>query len=72
MEMTIEMANDFKELAKFLAKLNQQKKSHIGYCGEKVDEIYATLKKDFIDENVESTFYVTRNGNKEIEIAIGF
>ena len=71
MTSVIEVAQDFKELAKFIAELNNNKAFHIGYCGQKVEEIYETLKEDFVEEGGKSTFLVARNSNGEIEAAIG-
>ena len=71
MTRVIEAVQDFKELAQFLAEMNTQKSFHIGYCGEKVEEIFNTLTEDFTGENGQSTFHVARNGKGEIEVAIG-
>ena len=39
MNVTFEKAIDLDELSLFLSEINQHKKSNIGYCGEKVEEI---------------------------------
>ena len=72
MESYIEVAKDFKELAGFLAELNNQKASHSGYCGHKAEEIYETLKADFVKEDGKSTFIIARNIDGKIDTAIGF
>ncbi|MFC7686554.1 GNAT family N-acetyltransferase [Ureibacillus sp. GCM10028918] len=59
------------ELAKFLVELNTQKSFHIGYCGDKAEEVYETLKEDFVQENGEVSFQVARNTDGEIDAAIG-
>ncbi|MFC4022381.1 GNAT family N-acetyltransferase [Oceanobacillus longus] len=71
MNETIEKAKDLKELARFLSEINKQKVSHIGYCGEKVEEIYETLKQDFIDKDGDIKFLVARGNSGEIIAAIG-
>ena len=71
MNTTIEIAKDFQELSQFLSLLNNQKSSHIGYCGEKVEEIYQTLNEDFIDENGKSNFLIARNEEGDIVAAVG-
>ncbi|SOC39874.1 GNAT family N-acetyltransferase [Ureibacillus acetophenoni] len=69
--MVLSKATDFEELAQFLSTENKEITSHIGYCGEKVEEIYQTLKEDFIDENGEPDFLIARNDSGEIVAAIG-
>ncbi|MBD3109306.1 GNAT family N-acetyltransferase [Bacillus sp. AGMB 02131] len=71
MNATITRAASLEELSRFLSELNQQKQSHIGYCGERKEEIYEALKKDFIDENGELNFLVARNDIGEIIAGIG-
>lgn len=51
--------------------MNQQKETHIGFCGEKSEEIYETLKEDFVDENGDVKFWRVRNDLGEIVAAIG-
>ncbi|KGR77073.1 GNAT family N-acetyltransferase [Ureibacillus sinduriensis] len=58
-------------MANFLYEVNNQKSSHIGYCGDKVEEIYATLKKDFVQENGRIAFYIAKNIEGKIDAAIG-
>ncbi|QCR31288.1 N-acetyltransferase [Lysinibacillus sp. SGAir0095] len=70
MTVVIERAKDFRELAHFLTELNNQKAFHIGYCGHKVEEIYETLKADFVREG-QSTVLVAKNSKEKIEAAIG-
>ncbi|PYF08284.1 GNAT family N-acetyltransferase [Ureibacillus chungkukjangi] len=68
---TIGISQDFKELAHFLAELNNQKAFHIGYCGLQADEIYETLQEDFVGDDGKISFLVARNSYGEIEAAIG-
>lgn len=60
-----ERSTDYKELATFLSDINNQKQSHIGFCGEEQGEIHKTLKEDFIIDN-EVTFFEARNKDDEI------
>ncbi|WP_107841493.1 GNAT family N-acetyltransferase [Metasolibacillus meyeri] len=55
-----------KQLAQFLAQLNNEPAHHIGYCGEDVEEIEQTLREDFM----ESAFAITYD-NERIVAAIG-
>ena len=71
MEATIEKAVDIEELLRFLSEQNQHKQSHIGYCGEKAEEIYQALVEDFVNESGEISFVVARNDSGEIIAAIG-
>lgn len=71
MPAMIEMATDLDELANFLSEANIQKSSHIGYCGVKVEEIHATLKEDFVQENGRINFFIARNMDGKIDVAIG-
>ncbi|QDQ02830.1 GNAT family N-acetyltransferase [Lysinibacillus fusiformis] len=71
MNEIIEKAKDLEELSRFLSKLNKQKKSHIGYCGEKIEDIYQTLKEDFVCDDGYITFLVARSSLGEIVAAIG-
>lgn len=71
MNETIEKVKDLEELSRFLSEINKQKKSHIGYCGEKVEEIYKTLKEDFVSNDGDIKFFVARSNIGEIIAAIG-
>jgi len=71
MNEVIEKAKDLEELSRFLSELNKQKKSHIGYCGEKAEDIYQTLKEDFVGDDGDITFLVARSNLGEIVAAIG-
>lgn len=71
MNETIAKVKDLEELSRFLSKMNKQKKSSIGYCGEKVEEIYKTLKEDFVSDDGDIKFFVARNNTGEIIAAIG-
>ncbi|MEC1176957.1 N-acetyltransferase [Metasolibacillus meyeri] len=55
-----------KQLAQFLALLNNEPAHHIGYCGEDVEEIEQTLREDF----TESAFAIAYD-NERIVAAIG-
>ncbi len=71
MNGTIEKAKDLEELSRFLSEMNKQKKSHIGFCGEKVEEIYETLKEDFVSNDGDIKFFVARSNTGEIIAAVG-
>lgn len=71
MSVTIEKATDLKALSFFLSNINKQKKFHIGYCGQNSEEIYQTLKADFIDENGNIKFLIVKSNRGEIVAAIG-
>ena len=71
MNVAIEKVKDLEELSQFLSKINKRKKSHIGYCGENVKEIYKTLKEDFVSNDGEIKFLVARSNIGEIIAAIG-
>lgn len=68
---TIEKVKDLKELSLFLVDLNKQPESHIGYCGEGEGEILEALQEDFVTENEDINFYVSRGNAGEIIAAIG-
>lgn len=68
---TIEKAKNLEELSRFLSEMNKQKRSHIGYCGEKVEGIYETLKEDFVSDDGDIKFFVARNNTGKIVAAIG-
>ncbi|MDU9690773.1 GNAT family N-acetyltransferase [Priestia aryabhattai] len=72
MDAIIEKANNLGELSRFLSETNSQKTSHVGYCGEKEEEIYQTLKEDFISDEGDIKFLIARNRTGEILAAIGF
>lgn len=72
MDAIIEKPNNLGELSRFLSETNSQKTSHIGYCGEKEEEIYQTLKEDFISDEGDIKFLIARNRTGEILAAIGF
>lgn len=71
MEKIIERAKTLQELVHFLAEMNQQKHTHIGYCGENPPEIEQTLAEDFVDENGHTAFFIVRNEKGEIAAALG-
>lgn len=68
---TVEKAKDLKELSLFLAHMNKQPESHIGYCGESEGSICEALEEDFLTENGDINFYLSRANTGEIIGAIG-
>ena len=68
---SMEKAQNLIELSRFLAKLNNQKQFHIGYCGEVEEEIYKTLKEDFVHEKDGISFWIAKNQDGVIITAIG-
>ncbi|GAQ17297.1 acetyltransferase GNAT [Oceanobacillus picturae] len=71
MKSFIEKGINLEELSLFLTRLNNQKSSQIGYCGDEAKEIYHTLKDDFTGDNGDVRFLVARSNTGEIEAAIG-
>lgn len=55
-----------KQLAQFLALLNNEPAHHIGYCGENVEEIEQALREDFTEDA-----FVIAYANEHITAAIG-
>src|SRR5699024_10766733 len=70
MNVRIEKSKDLKELAYFLSKMNGQKKSHIGCCGEMPEDIQKSLEEDFTSDD-DVTFYEARNSDGKIVAAMG-
>ncbi|KGP91987.1 hypothetical protein N780_15545 [Pontibacillus chungwhensis BH030062] len=58
MKEIIQQPHDLKELAQFIAKLNQNPSTHIGYAGDEQVEIHDTLMSDFSDLDPSSSFSV--------------
>ena len=58
MNITISPPTNIEELAIFLAKLNNDPRSHVGFCGEDKEEIFQTLCHDFSDLDVSQSFAV--------------
>lgn len=51
-------------LSTFIAQLNQKKENHVGYCGDKEEEIMNTLLHDFSDVDLETSFtFIYENNN---------
>lgn len=71
MSIKIEKVKDFEELSLFLAEINKQNRSHIGYCGQNPEGICQTLKEDFIGDDGDVKFLLARNNIGEIVAAIG-
>lgn len=71
MKALIEKAYDLEELSRYLSELNNREESHIGYCGHKEEEIYETLKRDFVNEEGDSKFLISKNSSGAIVAAIG-
>ena len=70
MNATVEKVKNLDELSVFLSEMNNRRESHIGYCGEKAEEIHQTLKEDFV-ENEDVNFVIARNSPGEIIAAMG-
>ncbi|MBD7909429.1 GNAT family N-acetyltransferase [Sporosarcina gallistercoris] len=68
---TVEKARNLKELSLFLAHMNNQPESHVGYCGESEASICEALEEDFLTENGDLNFYISRATTGEIIAAIG-
>lgn len=72
-KMTLNIASpiDIDSLSQFLEEMNNNPKTHIGYCGESKSEIYHTLLNDFSDLDLSESFAVAYD-NDEIIGALGF
>ncbi|ATP40539.1 hypothetical protein CSE16_11030 [Solibacillus sp. R5-41] len=71
MNISLATITETNEIAKFIARLNQQKSTHIGYVGTEFEEIVATLEDDFVLENGHLSFVILKNEDDEIVGAIG-
>ena len=71
MKVTIEKVKDLEELARFLSLINQHKTLHIGYCGVQMEEIYKTLREDFVSDDGDIHFFIARSHTADIIGAIG-
>ncbi|MGG0658586.1 GNAT family N-acetyltransferase [Rummeliibacillus pycnus] len=71
MEISISRATDFSILAQFLCGININENQHIGYCGEKNEEILQSLEEDFIDQHGKKTFLIVEDLDG-VKAAIGF
>src|SRR5690625_1658036 len=71
MQATLEKDEDLTELSRFLSKINTHKKSQIGCCCEKPEEIFKTLKEASIEDDGDANFFIARNNMREIVAAIG-
>lgn len=60
-----------KELAAFIARLNQEKQHHVGFCGEQEVEIEGTLIEEFSDLELGTSFVVAYEHERIIG-ALGF
>ncbi len=56
MELVKASLENSRELAAFLAKMNSIQSAHIGFCGEKAEEIHDQLRTDFSDLPLEKSF----------------
>ncbi|KZE51145.1 GNAT family N-acetyltransferase [Rossellomorea marisflavi] len=56
---------NLEQISRFIASLNAMSKHHIGYCGEKSDEILDTLQHDFSDLNLEDCLAVSYDDEDE-------
>lgn len=59
------------EVAAFIAKINGQAESNIGYCGRQKDEIASSLRNDLTDVPFEKSFVVAYM-NEELIGVLGF
>ncbi|QTD42566.1 N-acetyltransferase [Sporosarcina sp. Te-1] len=71
MSVTIENPRNIRELAFFLAEVNKRPAYHVGYCGEKTDEIIDALLHDFSDVKWSQSFKVAYDSDRIIG-ALGF
>ncbi|NOJ69486.1 GNAT family N-acetyltransferase [Paenibacillus alvei] len=59
------------ELAALIVRLNREKQHHVGFCGDQAGEIASTLREDFSDLDLESSFVIACE-NERIVGALGF
>ncbi|MBB4826182.1 ribosomal protein S18 acetylase RimI-like enzyme [Sporosarcina luteola] len=71
MTLTIENPRNMRELAVFVAEANKQPCHHVGFCGEKTEEIIDGLQKDFSDLEWRQSFRVAYQSD-QIVGALGF
>lgn len=71
MGIMLSSPKDINSLAQFLEEMNQNKETHIGYCGQSKEEIYHTLLQDFSDLDITKSFAVAYD-KEEIIGAVGF
>jgi ribosomal protein S18 acetylase RimI-like enzyme len=62
---------DIVEVAKFIARMNQTKESHIGYCGTNGEEIAHSLKEDVSDIPYWESFILAHE-NQQLIGVLGF
>ncbi|UTR16313.1 GNAT family N-acetyltransferase [Salipaludibacillus sp. LMS25] len=70
MKILINSPINLRELTVFLERMNNNRMSHIGFCGEDSEEIYDSLMNDFSDLELKDSFLVAYN-NSRIVGAIG-
>jgi len=70
MNLKIAQPKNIRELSIYLEKMNTHNASHIGFCGERNEEIYDSLMTDFSDLTIKDSFLVAYN-EEEIIGAIG-
>ncbi|TQR20618.1 GNAT family N-acetyltransferase [Psychrobacillus vulpis] len=58
MSFVISSPKDIEKLALFLEEMNSKRETHIGYCGEQKQQIYATLISDFSDLDLARSFVI--------------
>lgn len=56
LELVKASRENLQELTSFLAKMNNHKSAHIGFCGEKAEEIQEQLMSDFSDLPLDESF----------------
>ncbi|MDX8047272.1 GNAT family N-acetyltransferase [Gracilibacillus sp. S3-1-1] len=56
------------DVAAFIARLNGNSETHIGYCGKKFDEVIDTLKKDFGDLPARDAFLIATKSDHIIGV----
>jgi hypothetical protein len=66
--ITLQNRPDSKEVADFIAELNQKPHHHVGYCGEQTEEILHTLLNDFSDLPLEASLIVTYEDERMIGV----
>lgn len=58
MSANLTKRSSMKVLAEFLERMNNQSEHHVGYCGDKLEEIYDSLINEFSDTDIEQNFAI--------------
>lgn len=71
MNIIIEKARDIHALALFITEMNNEKHSHIGFCGREYEWNLKALQEDFLGGDGSLHFYIAKNNSEKIVAALG-